>query len=99
MTTIAFSYCGHCHALEIQVLDFSLFVHGEKFLLYTQFFDDFGILIVRIFSFRFVNRLIDSLPLPSRSNIEARQAKAALTFFKFSVVKGTMEKQSTVQCG
>ena len=27
--------------------------------------------------------LIDSLPLPSRSNIEARQAKAALTFFKF----------------
>ena len=56
MTTIAFSYCGHCHALEIQVLDFSLFVHGEKFLLYTQFFDDFGILIVKVFSFRLVNR-------------------------------------------
>ena len=56
MATIAFSYCGHCHVLLIQVFYFSLFAHGEKFLLYTQFFDNFGILIVKVFSFRLVNR-------------------------------------------
>ena len=49
-------------------------------------------LVPSLYGYLLLGLSIGGSPLSSRSNIEARQAKAALTFFKFSVVKGTISQ-------